>query len=248
MKRNNGCLFFLVLGVLTIPGCGPSLPAPAVEADAAANTLRVAELHYGLLQAPLVNHYLSQLTQRLAAGIFGTALGGAVSRKDIARAADYSWHIFVLRTSAVNAYSLGAGQIVVTKGMFLAAPAEDVFAAVVAHEMAHQILGHTREALMQVKQSGRPEAFFSLEQELAADALSLKLLALGGFDPAAAAQAITIQYRQFPENVAYLPPDWLVQRMSSIEQQLNKELRAFAIGMSEGEYAAARKLVLRASP
>jgi hypothetical protein len=70
----------------------------------------------------------------------------------------------------------------ITTGMMAFAGSEDELAAVVAHELAHNLLGH-RARLDGIKR-GKTKAILETEEE--ADRLSVWLMANAGFDPTAA--------------------------------------------------------------
>lgn len=61
-------------------------------------------------------------------------------RADIGHAA--SWRFEVLRDYSVNAFSIGDGLIYLTEGAILNAADESELAAILAHEMGHQLAGH----------------------------------------------------------------------------------------------------------
>jgi len=61
-------------------------------------------------------------------------------RADIGHAA--SWRFEVLRDYSVNAFSIGDGLIYLTEGAILIAADEPELAAILAHEMGHQLAGH----------------------------------------------------------------------------------------------------------
>ncbi len=237
------------LGLLQASACDHRLPTEPEQAIAAANTLEWLAHRYGMAEDPYIAQYLSQLTQRLASGIYGSALEPEASYAQIQSVSRYSWRVVIISADPPNAFSLGAGSIVLSRGMFLAAPSEDTLAAVIAHEMGHQILGHTKQILAKTLSSSghasltQPAAAFSLEQELAADSISIKLLELARFDPGAAVQAITVDYRQTPANVVLLNAKWLEMRMSNIARQLSVSKRSIGPINSAGQFSQAKKLL-----
>ena len=67
--------------------------------------------------------------------------GGSLAvRANIGHAA--SWRFEVLRDYSVNAFSIGDGLIYLTEGAILNAADESELAAILAHEMGHQLAGH----------------------------------------------------------------------------------------------------------
>ncbi len=99
----------------------------------------------------------------------------------------------MVKAPVANAFSIGSGIVVITEPLLLQLRSEAELAAVISHEMAHQILGHTRSALAEQVRSLEdssaaapgtqvPELHYSLEEELAADALGLKIMFVARYD------------------------------------------------------------------
>ena len=84
----------------------------------------------------------------------------------------------------VNA-SANASTIFVNRGLERALPDDDELSAVIAHEIAHIILGH--DAALKAR---GPDRLTRSQAERDADALSVRLLLGAGIDPAIAARAI----------------------------------------------------------
>jgi Zn-dependent protease with chaperone function len=226
--------------------CCSRLPSASVEADASANTMQWLASRYGIISNEPVRHLLVRVTRRLASGLYETALDTEVGGADVRQFHDYPWQVVVLDMDTPNAFSIGAGSILITRGMFLETMSEATLAAVVAHEMSHQILGHTREALSKaIVSETTPRAAFTLEQELAADKLSLKLLYVARYNLAHAPQALTIDYRPFFGTVAGMPPAWLTLRMSNMEQQIAGFPPYLPATDSTREFARVRNLIGR---
>ena len=57
------------------------------------------------------------------------------------------YHVKMLDTAEVNAFSTSAGHILVTKGLLSCAKSEDALAAVIAHEIAHIQLLHSLKSI-----------------------------------------------------------------------------------------------------
>lgn len=57
------------------------------------------------------------------------------------------WHVKLLDTDEVNAFSTSGGHILVSRGLVGCAGSEDALAAVVAHEIAHVQLQHSLKAI-----------------------------------------------------------------------------------------------------
>ena len=119
-----------------------------------------------------------------------------------------AWELVVLRDETPDAYALAGRRLGLTKGVLRIADNQDRLAAVLAHGIAHVLLGHTDAhiapavaaefdgpgplspaaigAIGGAAQAGSPFAY-GTDEETAADARALALMAAAGFDPAAAA-------------------------------------------------------------
>jgi predicted Zn-dependent protease len=103
------------------------------------------------------------------------------------------WHFYVVRNLTPNAFALGAGHFVVTDGLFALVKSESELAAVLAHEMSHDLAGHFCR-----KDSPDSESFsvgsltqrFDPAMEAQADSLAVGLLEGAGFDPDALATVL----------------------------------------------------------
>ena len=66
-------------------------------------------------------------------------------------AANWPWEIHVVDRGVVNAYAVGAGKVMVYRGLIdYLALSEDELAFIVAHEMAHNLRLHMRENLSNI--------------------------------------------------------------------------------------------------
>ena len=136
--------------------------------------------------------------------VFGRLV--AEARLQTARSAVLPWSLAIVRLPDVEAMSMPGGQLVVSEGFVAERLASDeTLAFVLAHEMAHSILEHERQALTfarlllprQVKRSVRdmyvelnynPSLLRAMEPamqqgEYEADELGLLLASAAGFDP-----------------------------------------------------------------
>ena len=125
-----------------------------------------------------------------------------------------AYQVTILNTPAVNAFALPSGYVYVTRGLLALANDSAEVAAVMAHEIAHVTARHAlaraelekTEALKtkvasaiqsrarsdELKANGRLTlSGFSREQELEADRLGVKMIAVAGYDPYAAARFLT---------------------------------------------------------
>jgi len=71
-----------------------------------------------------------------------------VARAQTAASARLSWSLMVVRTAAVDAFSLPDGTVVISEAFVRQAnPSDAELAFILAHEMAHSVLEHERQAL-----------------------------------------------------------------------------------------------------
>ncbi len=118
------------------------------------------------------------------------------------------WEVRVFEDKNVNAFALPGGKIGVFTGLLKVATSQDQLAAVIGHEVAHVIAGHSNERYSEAKLAGvgqsavgqwtgvNPEllgmatgVFFLLPHsrthEAEADVLGMDYMAAAGFDPRA---------------------------------------------------------------
>ncbi len=100
------------------------------------------------------------------------------------------WEIVVFRSRKAEAYSIGDSRIYISDGTVRACETESELAAILAHEMAHQVLGHfcagAGASLGRARSMGSISLGIDKSKELAADRFGLDLIARGGYDPRAA--------------------------------------------------------------
>ncbi len=161
---------------------------------------RLIEAFGGVYSAPATQAYLDGVLTKL-----GPASG----------AAEPAYHVTVLNSPIVNAFSLPSGDIFVTRGLLALASDTSEIAAVMAHEIGHITARHAaqraefekttalfshvnaqllaqREAQDEVEaRSKLAIARFSREQEFAADQIGIKIIARAGYDPYGAARFLT---------------------------------------------------------
>ncbi len=117
-------LLFLVLG---LPSWAQADACPE-EKRRAAVVRKQIEREWPLRETDPVVQYIRDFGRRLA------------DRAGIGRAV--SWRFEVVRDYSVNAFAIGDGLIYLTEGAILIAADEAELAAVLAHEMGHQLAGH----------------------------------------------------------------------------------------------------------
>ncbi len=193
------CLLSFFISV-ALSGCSGRIPA-SVERDAARETLNWVDSTYGVVRDEPIDAFLRRVVARLDSAVptaereheSDAALEGSLVR--------YPWQIFVTKQPTANAFSLGGGVILVSRQLIESAGTEAEVAAVVAHEMSHQLLGHTREALSKVladNHTPAPAIAYSESRELEADALSVKLLSIARYDTRHALYALLIGHSPSP--------------------------------------------------
>jgi Zn-dependent protease with chaperone function len=149
-------------------------------------------------------------------------------------AAQWDWEIHVVDRGRVNAYTVGAGKIMVYRGLIEhLALTEDELAFIVAHEMAHNLREHMREYLSNyvpiyaagvgLTQALSPWASamiidygvdknLSRIKETEADRIGLELMALAGFNPDAAKHTFVKLYQDEKMNRDALTYNQLIPR------------------------------------
>jgi len=112
----------------------------------------------------------------------------------------YPWTFTVVRDRSANAFAIGGGAVYVHDGTIAAARNEAEVAAVLAHEMGHELAGHFCTAstwpdllgellsadLSDGRGVGSMRQTVDPARERAADRLSLPILEAAGYDPHAA--------------------------------------------------------------
>jgi len=222
-SKSSGVRFVLIALaaiVCALSACSRPLPSE-VETEASLATADWMDRTYGIEQSSQVRKLLARVIGRLASSISGTALERESKLALEGELHNYRWEVYLVRDPKPNAFSVGSGIIFITEGLLARLQTEAELAAVLAHEMSHQLLGHTREAIAAQgsKQSEMPTASYSLNRELEADTLSLKILKVSRYDVRAAGAALTIGYRESGSLVSSLPPDWFTERLANIEQR-----------------------------
>jgi beta-barrel assembly-enhancing protease len=99
-----------------------------------------------------------------------------------------AWRFLLLDDGGANAFSIGGGRIYVSRGMIAACRSEAELAAILAHEMAHELLGHFCEARPpgERRELGLVRQRLDPAEERAADAASVPLLVAAGYNAHAA--------------------------------------------------------------
>jgi len=162
----------------------------AEEADRARVTARTIELEWPIAPTGPVTRFVRSLRDRLARA---------------AGPSPFPWSFTVIRNRTANAFSIGGGRIYVNEGTPFDCEDEAELAAILAHEMGHELAGHFRGAYPSDASPGRRDGIFGArrstepdrrigsvhqqvdpEREREADRISIEILERAGYDPHAA--------------------------------------------------------------
>lgn len=151
------------------------------------------------------------------------------------------WRFFVVRNLEPTAFAVGGRRFVISDGLIAFVRNESDLAAVLAHEIAHERLGHfcgRAEPDASRVQYGSIVQHFDLEMEKAADLEAVGLLAMAGFDPGSMYQVLRC----------------LSERQGASAHQLRQRMRALEVlgsgasppsGGSSAEFRAIRRAILQ---
>ncbi len=175
---------------ITLPPAAPR--TTALDAASSREHQRLVAAFGGEYRAPQAQTLLNEIIGRL---------GQATERPS------ERYQVTILNSPVVNAFALPNGNIYITRGILVLANDTSEIASVLAHEMAHVITRHAvdrqelertatlvdrvRSDVLQDAAAARTMnvqgrvaiASFSRQQELEADALSVRIIARAGFDP-----------------------------------------------------------------
>lgn len=167
--------------LLAFVACSQARPNLSLGREEALLQTQLLLSKYGECSNAPIRSYLSYLEARLAK---------AAERGGVLSTANFSFKL--LDTLEPVAFSPGGGVLLFSRGLLLNLSNEAELAFVLAHELAHQTLGHT-QLLAQSK--GEPAAPDLQKLELAADHQALGITALAGYDPHFAVNAVLHAYR-----------------------------------------------------
>lgn len=88
------------------------------------------------------------------------------------------WQFHLIRDNSINAYSAGNGLVYLTDGIYAFIDSEAELAAIIAHEMAHGLIGHfcTRDEKHMIHRIGTFTQAIDIVKEMEADALAVEIL------------------------------------------------------------------------
>lgn len=167
-----------------------------------------------------VSQYVQKLGDRLAHfSIYGRKI---------------AWRFSVVRNLAPNAFSIGGGYVFITDGAVNFVQNESELAAILAHELGHELAGHFCENTRSNGLSDLFDIFFAPEtqhyrvgigsmtqvidpvKEQQADQIAISILQAGGYDP----RAMLNVARRLPSGGAVHPMD--SRRLQLLESVLAK--------------------------
>ena len=222
---------YLTIIVLSFGLVACSTLTPKEEEDASIRTINWLDNKFGFINDSFFNKYADKVMLRLAGGVRGSRLW----KSERKRSDSYNWQLYMLNIEQPNAFSVGSGVVVISRGLLVKLESEAQLAYVISHEMAHQILGHTSEAILESKEQNISPAFhFSLSEEMAADELGLEIMKQAKYDPRHALAAFTIAYSRTAFNAPNHDPqiisEWLDARGANLKQ-LVAEIAPNSLGL-----------------
>ena len=168
------------------------------------------EIALGLKSAPEMAAQMGGLSRNPQAKALAERIGAALARETVAAKSPYRFSFHVLADSkTINAFALPGGPIFITEGLLRLLPGEAALAGVLGHEIGHVIARHSSEQLAKAQltrgligaavigtgdyttaQIGQMVGSlinmrYGRDDELEADALGVRILAEGGYDPRA---------------------------------------------------------------
>lgn len=219
----------LVLAVAT--GATGTAGADDGEARRARATAKRIELAWPLAGSGPVASYVRKL---------GATLG------EQAGPSPYPWRFVIVRDRSANAFAVGGGRIYVNEGVVLQCENEAEVAAILAHEMGHQLAGHFRDGAARSGSDGGSASVdlgavtqeIDLEKEIEADRVALRIVADAGYDPHA---ALALALRQEAGGATGAPHLRDARRIESLRAAL-RDVPAQGRRDSESLRALQRKL------
>lgn len=223
-KWNLAFRLSLCIVVLSMASAGCSRRSASVDdqLNASEETFQWLRSNYGFVHNAPLDRMLSRITGRLQEAI--------VTRRVVqngAAFANYPWSVHLLKLDEPNAFSTSAGTIFITRGLLLRLRSEAELATVISHEMAHQLLGHPGEALAEILanvDSSAPQTVpvvaYTVDRELDADSVALRILRAARYDLRDAVYALTVGYRSRPDSVSPQTAQEMDLRVANVVQAI----------------------------
>ncbi|MGH1348978.1 MAG: M48 family metallopeptidase [Nannocystales bacterium] len=146
------------------------------------------------------------------------------------------WKFRLVDEHRPSAFGLPGSFVYVAVGLLHRVRSEAELAAVLAHEMGHELAGHGRESLAAVFEGG-PVSNSPFEDEVEADAIAVELLARSGYDTAALPRVLAMLG-------SYLPPhsaEELARRIEFLEATPRREGRSGPDRLADSLHGAVLK-------
>ncbi len=214
--RPSVCAFCLALSVLSACSSAERQAQQMhAEAQAGHDTAVWVLARYSELESADLSNYTTGLLARLT--------DGAAMLNVTASHVAYmpAFRVYVLDVPQPAAFSTAGATIFITRGLFRALNTEAELSSVLAHEMAHELLGHHRDILAKQSHKDSPLLSFSFEQELQADLYSLAILKASRYDLRAAPQALIIASKKTLDFIPLEAQQHLAQRLDNLQKQIN---------------------------
>jgi predicted Zn-dependent protease len=132
--------------------------------------------------------------------------------------------------------------------LFAALRTEAAFAAVLSHEMAHDLLGHQALAYQRATQGSHPAVSYNIEEEIHADSLGALLLERAGYEPTAALSALTLFYRTPGREVSEKKEREFDKRTAALRSHLSSRSNLGPTTENSREYNRVRRALLPRPP
>lgn len=189
------------------------------EEDVGEAIARRAARQLPLIQDEMVNAYVNDIGQRLAA---------------MTGRSEFEYEFFIIRDRSLNAFALPGGKIFINAGAILKAQSEAELAGLIAHELAHTSLSHGFQLAVDANTLGNAFQLipyggyaanllyfnYSRDMERQADAFGTRLLASAGY-AADGLHGLMVTLEKQERRVA--PFEWLSTHPDTRERQRNIE-------------------------
>ena len=223
MGRITFCLI-MILVVWPASGFSQWSTACASESELAAKKVRQIIDVWPIRESDRVTSYIRTLGNRVA--------------RDASANVKINWRFNVVRDRSPNAFAVGDGFVFITEGAVAICKNEAELAAILAHEIGHQLAGHFCQK-NQRQQQYQPEDLFSgfeatlpetnrkktigsltqvidIRKETQADRIAVQLLSRAGYDPHAMLQIA----KRLPRQIGSFSQGGNQQRISSLKSLL----------------------------
>lgn len=167
----------LILAPLAVAGCAQHVPSAAAACDAELARARATAV---TIEAEWPLRGADEMTALVR------EVGGRLARHGAA--ASHRWSFNVVRNHAANAFSIGGGRIYITDGAIDTCATEAELAAMIAHEMGHQLAKHfcaPAHPAGERRKIGGVVQHIDAAREIEADRVAVQVLTAAGYDPRA---------------------------------------------------------------